>query len=302
MGEETRAEGQAERSEGQLRVGHVTFDLRLPPDARTALERVKANLDALEQLRAKERAAASLGFFGVAPASSWYTRPPSPPVPPLAPTLDDLAEGLAYICNDDDEEQAEELLQNLDTFAPLAPAAVIAEVRQALAAFQTALGLLDAARERVIATRNAGIVAERITAEWRPTSAHEGAITTPMIDARSITSGFGTRIVLSSAGMYLEEMRLDGTIVTHPFPSPSELPAPPPSREAQALDAAIRERVEAAIGAGRRVNVLEVGIVEADLLGRPATYSLAMEERGVGLVVRAVDQESALSVYYDPEV
>lgn len=72
-----------------------------------------------------------------------------------------------------------------------------------------------------------------------------------------------------------------------------------------ALCRAISEKVGAALLVGRRVNVVELGRAEAALLGVEAargTNWYLDDGQAVGLTLRPADADSALSVYYDPDI
>lgn len=72
-----------------------------------------------------------------------------------------------------------------------------------------------------------------------------------------------------------------------------------------ALCGVISEKIAAALLAGRRVNVVELGRAEAALLGVEAargTNWLLDDGHTVGLTLRPADADSALSVYFDPDI
>lgn len=113
-----------------------------------------------------------------------------------------------------------------------------------------------------------------------------------------------------------EGIQVNGTLVfpVQPAPpTPPELVVEPheqaiavaPDERAQqrlGLTQAIDARLEAARATGRHVNVLEVGGVEFDLLGQTTGYNHMLSDgETIGLTVRRIDREAALSVYYDPE-
>lgn len=93
-------------------------------------------------------------------------------------------------------------------------------------------------------------------------------------------------------------------LVVEPHEQAIAAPPPPDGDTARHLSLmqAIDARLEAARASGRRVNVLEVGAVEAALLGQTTGYNHMLSDgQVVGLVVRRIDRDAALSVYYDPE-
>lgn len=77
---------------------------------------------------------------------------------------------------------------------------------------------------------------------------------------------------------------------------PGNLPDSPAVR---ALMATVRDRVQAALAGGRRVNVLEVGRREAELLDCKGVAVVVEDRQLVKLALRPIDAEAALSVYYD---
>jgi hypothetical protein len=146
-------------------------------------------------------------------------------------------------------------------------------------------------RERIAHIARIRAEAEAIEAQMR---AEQTALEAKIL-------GFGSQVRFSSRG--LEFLRPDGwELAVFALPTPPDPPTRPDIERAQSLHAAIEARVSAALDAGRRINVLEVGTDAWALLGQPLIYTVDHPRELVTLAVRQVDRQTALSVYYDPEV
>lgn len=244
---------------------------------------------------------------------------------PDAPTLEGLAAGLDDLLDGDDEAAAEliQLAETLDLSPSLGGA-----VWEALSAFRAAYEQVSAAKRqleteirrrgrRIVqaddipyeALKALGTPAGAITAD--PTTRAVrlnpalgvpafGRVTAEDLEAldvaaRRLDAQFA-RVSLSREGMRIITA-VDAGQADAPTLTRADVEA------AQELRETIREKVAAAVTAGRRVNVLEVGNVEWCILGCLAHYPLELADgRAADLTIRRVNQERALSVYYDPEV